>query len=235
MLDFVGLPQIVLLTVPVPVALLLLLVALYHLTPLLALLPNIHLIPLLHHLSTIIPSPKRNLPREFFNLPPRPTASDLPVLSIRGKVVLTVTLYSGLGLVCGWAFLASHAKTWYLCAIASTSVLSAVATLSVFTVAQSSRLLRGVTHSTTFPRILPLSLPPIVLSTGLAAAGPIAVLIVASLLLAVTIACSFAGLRAPRRRIRLMTASANPDQSVVGESWLSSFCTYSPGGFLPPI
>jgi len=245
--DFTGLPQIVLLAVPVPFILLLLLIALYHLTPLLSLLPNIHLLPLLNRLSTIIPSPKRNLPREFFNLPPRPSSTDgaaasiedLRVLSVRGKVVLVLTAYAALSLVCGWAFLATGAETWSLGAIASTGVLSAAATLSVFAIHQPSsagKLIKGggVTHATVFPRIFPISLIPVILATALSAAGsevaPKAVLGLTSLLVVTIIGCSLTGLYnthyAPRAGIRLGSPDAeNIDQSgTVEESWLSSFC-----------
>lgn len=76
--------QAVLFALPVPSALLLLLLGLYHLTPLLELLPNLKLTSsLVVKLSTIIPHPRKNLPREFFNLPPRPEdASKSKILSL---------------------------------------------------------------------------------------------------------------------------------------------------------
>ena len=243
---FTGLPQIVLLIIPVPFFLLLLVIGSYHLTPLLCLLPNIHLVPLLHRLSTVIPSPNRNLPREFFNLPPRPTSpstgilsqEDVRVLSVRGKVALVLTAYAILSLTCGWAFLASGGAFWPLAAMASTGVLSAVAILSVFTISRPSSSgwlvgKGGVTHDTVFPRILPISLVPVVLAATVSAAGadvgPKAILGIASLLVVVTLGCSIAGLRkarSPRAGIRLGSADAEEadESGTVEESWLSSFC-----------
>ncbi|KIR68727.1 hypothetical protein I314_01151 [Cryptococcus bacillisporus CA1873] len=101
---------------PIPSALILFSLLLYHLTPLLALVSNLP-VPL-HKLSTIIPHPKRarNLPREFFNLPPRsgsPHHADSTVtlgeigarLGVRGKLMLLLICKGAISLMVGWAAL----------------------------------------------------------------------------------------------------------------------------------
>ncbi|KIR75482.1 hypothetical protein I310_00174 [Cryptococcus deuterogattii CA1014] len=101
---------------PILSALILFSLLLYHLTPLLALVSNLP-VPL-HKLSTIIPHPKRarNLPREFFNLPPRPGSpnhadSTLSLgeigarLGVRGKLMLLLICEGAISLVAGWVAL----------------------------------------------------------------------------------------------------------------------------------
>ncbi|ADV22034.1 hypothetical protein I305_03892 [Cryptococcus gattii E566] len=93
---------------PIPSALILFSLLLYHLTPLLALVSNLP-VPL-HKLSTIIPHPKRarNLPREFFNLPPRPGSpnhADSTIgarLGVRGKLMLLLICQGAISLMAGW-------------------------------------------------------------------------------------------------------------------------------------
>lgn len=204
------LPRIILLTVPAPFIILLLLIALYHLTPLLTLLPNIHLVPLLQRLSTLIPRPKRNLPREFFNLPPRPvspstqtTLDDLRVLSVRGKVVLLLSVHAGVSLICGWAFLTTGSEDpkWALAGVASTALPGALAVLVSFAVYRPTwnEWTRGggITHETVFIRIAPYSVIPVVLTTiGAAAAGDIApkvILAFSSLLVGIIVVGSLVG------------------------------------------
>lgn len=104
-----------LLLLPISSALILLLLLLYHLTPLLALVSDLP-IPL-HRLSTIIPHPKRarNLPREFFNLPPRPGSSNADStltlreigsrLGVRGKLMLLLICEGAISLIAGWIVL----------------------------------------------------------------------------------------------------------------------------------
>lgn len=238
------LPQIVLLTVPVPFIILLLLISLYHLTPLLSLLPNIHLVPLLQNLSTIIPRPKRNLPREFFNLPPRPsspstqaTLDDLRVLSVRGKVVLLLSAHAVLNLACGWGFLASG-EGWALAGIASTGLPSAVAALAVFSVYRPGwgKWMKGggITHETVFTRIAPVSMVPVLLTTVIAAAAgdvaPKIILGISTLLVSIIVIASMVGgyrtyIR-PQGPIRL----ASPDTESINDSreisdWLTEPCT----------
>ncbi|TYJ58185.1 hypothetical protein B9479_001009 [Cryptococcus floricola] len=109
------LPEILSTVLPIPSALLLLTLLLYHLTPLLSLSSN--LTPSLQKLSDIIPHPRRarNLPREFFNLPPRPdspsSASKLAWgdvgarLGVRGKLMLLLAGEGFVSLVAGWVVL----------------------------------------------------------------------------------------------------------------------------------
>jgi hypothetical protein len=186
-----GLPSIVLVTLPIPSLLLLTLVTLYHLTPLLAYLPNIHLIPSLQRLSTVIPRPKRarNLPREFFNLPPRPNSpsgrgseyDDIYILSVRGKIILLLAIQCFISLSVGWAFLTQREEGhWWMVAISSTLVPSTIMALCTFHLADRSttRFGRfifdagGIDHSTIFARILPASLAMTGFVTVICAAAP---------------------------------------------------------------
>lgn len=108
-------PTMLLVLLPISSALILLLLLLYHLTPLLALVSDLP-IPL-HRLSTIIPHPKRarNLPREFFNLPPRPGSSNADStltlreigsrLGVRGKLMLLLICEGAISLIAGWIVL----------------------------------------------------------------------------------------------------------------------------------
>ena len=160
--DDTTLPRVILLALPVPSTLVLLLLTLYHLTPLLALLPNIHLLPLLHRVSTIIPHPRRprNLPREFFNLPPRPDtpASPSPLddvtLGVRGKVVLVLSAMGMVSLGAGWGYLAGHSGSWCLVALAAIPLPACISILTLFYLCKWKG---GITHSTIFSRILPIS------------------------------------------------------------------------------
>ncbi|WVF70442.1 hypothetical protein IAT40_005232 [Kwoniella sp. CBS 6097] len=152
------LPSIVSSVLPIPSMILLITLILYHLTPLLTLLPN--LTPSLHKLSTIIPHPRkaRNLPREFFNLPPRPnspsssndassTKFDQSIrgrLGVRGGLMLILIAQALVSLACGWAGFGSlsgeagevnGSKTSWALVAASLSILpSTIAWLSVFTI-----------------------------------------------------------------------------------------------------
>ncbi|KAK6904167.1 hypothetical protein I203_107683 [Kwoniella mangroviensis CBS 8507] len=115
-------PSILLSTLPIPSLILLLLITLYHLTPLLNMLPN--LTPSLQKLSSIIPHPKksRNLPREFFNLPPRPGSpsshksndEDTSIrgrLGVRGSLMIILLVEALLSLATGWYYLSTTNTT----------------------------------------------------------------------------------------------------------------------------
>ncbi|ODN75246.1 hypothetical protein L202_06438 [Cryptococcus amylolentus CBS 6039] len=109
------LPEILSTVLPIPSVLLLLTLLLYHLTPLLSLSGN--LTPSLQKLSGIIPHPRRarNLPREFFNLPPRPDSPSTAYklawgdvgarLGVRGKLMLLLAGEGFVSLVAGWVVL----------------------------------------------------------------------------------------------------------------------------------
>ncbi|WVW78895.1 hypothetical protein I302_100858 [Kwoniella bestiolae CBS 10118] len=144
-------PSILFSTLPIPSLILLILITLYHLTPLLNLLPN--LTPSLQKLSSIIPHPRksRNLPREFFNLPPRPgspssTKSDHEDTSIRGRLgvrgsLMIILLIEGvISLACGWAYLATNGSnsmqvdSWGLVATSLVLLPTTLAISSVFTI-----------------------------------------------------------------------------------------------------
>lgn len=243
----IDLPQIVLDTVPIPSIILLLVVGLYHITPLLTLLPNVHLSPLLHSLSTLIPTPRRNLPRAFFDLPPRSAMPSkvalegLSVLSIRDKVILLLSGQSIVGLSCGWAYLA-YGSGWPLVAVASTGTLSAIASLSVFSLyrppsGDSGWLMRGggITHATIFGRILPLSLVAPVVATASSAAGspaaPYVVLGISSGLVVVCIVSSMVvGYRlyvTPKKgalRLDSSEAQVRDAPGTIEDSWLTEPC-----------
>ncbi|WWC59032.1 uncharacterized protein I303_101578 [Kwoniella dejecticola CBS 10117] len=156
-------PSILLSTLPIPSLLLLVIITLYHSTPLLKLLPN--LTPNLEKLSNIIPHPKRskNLPREFFNLPPRPGSpsansshsvdySVRGILGVRGCLILVLSVEALISLSCGWVFLntiitpSSSSSTlaagesgidianWGLIATSLVLLPSTIAWLSIFTI-----------------------------------------------------------------------------------------------------
>ncbi|WVQ97472.1 hypothetical protein IAU59_004586 [Kwoniella sp. CBS 9459] len=147
-------PSIVSTILPVPSLILLFTLTLYHLTPLLTFLPN--LTPSLHKLSTIIPHPKkaRNLPREFFNLPPRPnspshshastTKFDQSVrgrLGVRGGLMLILISQALVSLACGWAGFGAlsgqdegQTASWGLIAASLSILPSTIACLSIFTI-----------------------------------------------------------------------------------------------------
>ncbi|OCF34032.1 hypothetical protein I316_04378 [Kwoniella heveanensis BCC8398] len=166
------LPSIVSTILPIPSLILLLTLTLYHLTPLLTLLPN--LTPSLHKLSTIIPHPRkaRNLPREFFNLPPRPnspsyndassaTKFDNSIrgrMGVRGGLMLILVAEALVSLGCGWAgypALSSSeiqnaaSSSWGLIS-ASVSILpTTIAWLSIFTIsARPAMFDRHASHTT---------------------------------------------------------------------------------------
>lgn len=121
------LPPLLAYLLPICSTLLLVLTLAYHLFPLLHLIPTKP--PSLSRLLSIIPHPKRhkNLPREFFNLPPRDRAADdkrgsssswgskrgrgvwsaervAAILGIRGKIVLLTGSAGLISLVLGWTF-----------------------------------------------------------------------------------------------------------------------------------
>ncbi|WVQ83921.1 hypothetical protein IAT38_006065 [Cryptococcus sp. DSM 104549] len=180
-------PSILLTVLPLPSALLLLILTLYHLTPLLTLFSN--LTPSLQKLSTIIPHPRRarNLPREFFNLPPRPgspsteSKKDLggagARLGVRGKLMLLLIGEGIVSLACGWAALASGVEggMWAAVGASVTLLPGTVAWLAVFamlsrpahyarhttTRLSAARLAifksGGISHATLYSRVLPLS------------------------------------------------------------------------------
>jgi hypothetical protein len=196
-----AIPFPVLLTVPIPATILLVLLTCYHLTPLLSLLP--HLTPFLRRLANLIPHPgrARNLPREFFNLPPRPEddASSInslkvgSVLGVRGKLMLLLLAQSTVSIACGWAFLMINdgytAGTAILLALSIIPLPSLVVTLALFVALQhqigqrhysvDSNIRRavfrggGITHDTLYPRILPFSLFPVIVATVTCASVPV--------------------------------------------------------------
>lgn len=171
---------------PIPSALILFSLLLYHLTPLLALVSNLP-VPL-HKLSTIIPHPKRarNLPREFFNLPPRPGSpnhADSTIgarLGVRGKLMLLLICQGAISLMAGWPTLIlrvedSDKRVWAAVAISMMLLPGTCAWLAIFVMLSrpahydrqaKSRLsdvrrtifgAGGISHSTLYRRILPLS------------------------------------------------------------------------------
>ncbi|WWC67522.1 uncharacterized protein I206_101430 [Kwoniella pini CBS 10737] len=145
-------PSILLTTLPIPSLLLLMIITLYHSTPLLKLLPS--LTPNLEKLSNIIPHPKRskNLPREFFNLPPRPNSPSVTsyqsadysirgILGVRGSLILILLIKSLISLICGWTFLSTTTKfdepqsiNWGLVATSLILLPNTIAWLSIFTI-----------------------------------------------------------------------------------------------------
>jgi hypothetical protein len=149
------LPSAVTLALPALFLVTLLLLALYHTLPLIHVLPRPG--PLIARLATIIPRPrlplsrKQHLPREFFDLPPRPdtprkdgeedeTEDKLTVgavLGLRGKVVMLLVSQGAVALFCGWMVLAAELQVGKLPgnALLGVSVLilpSTVLTMAIF-------------------------------------------------------------------------------------------------------
>ncbi|WRT65176.1 uncharacterized protein IL334_002119 [Kwoniella shivajii] len=232
--------SILLTTLPIPSLILMLIFTLYHLTPLLTLLPN--LTPSLQKLSNIIPHPKkgRNLPREFFNLPPRPgspLSSDQDHslrgrLGVRGGLMIILLVESITSLISGWIFISSTSTStstvhkWGLVATSLILIPSTITWLSIYTILSKpsaihdrhqtssssspssfkrfdlrSKIFRngGITHSTLFPRILPLSITcsilVIVISSSLPSEhGGYAILGYTSLCLSIILGCGMVGM-----------------------------------------
>lgn len=181
------LPLEVLLAVPIPFIIALILHTTYYLLPLLHLLPRPT--PLLSKITALIPNPRRrprNLPREFFNLPPRshsPNGSINSIaslnmgsaLGVRGKVMLTVAAQAGVSLIAGWVYLiiGLEGRIGGLClALSIVPIPSGIATITLFgAIRRPHHVARhelslfrsaifgsgGVTHTTIVPRILPIS------------------------------------------------------------------------------
>lgn len=194
-------PFPVLLTIPIPFMILLALLTCYHLTPLLTLLP--YLTPSLRKLADLIPHPgrPRNLPREFFNLPPRPEddASSInnnpeagTVLGVRGKLMLLLLGQTTVSIGCGWGFLMlqDEGYTAGTAILLTTSVLPLFSTVSVLGLFMASpyqatryysvdsnirrMVLKGggITHDTLYSRVLPISIVPVVLGSIVSAVIP---------------------------------------------------------------
>ncbi|WWD08100.1 hypothetical protein V865_006211 [Kwoniella europaea PYCC6329] len=170
-------PSILLSTLPIPSFILLLLITLYHLTPLLNMLPN--LTPSLQKLSSIIPHPKksRNLPREFFNLPPRPgspsshktndeNTSIRGRLGVRGSLMIILLVEALLSLATGWYYLSTtNVATTNApeggvpignCGLVATSLVllpSTLAFLSLFSILSKPTLYHRHTPATSTSRI----------------------------------------------------------------------------------
>jgi hypothetical protein len=229
-------PSLVLSLVPIPSAALLLLLTVYHLTPLLGLLQSST--PLLEKLSGIIPHPRRpsNLPREFFNLPPRPSSpfsyrvTVSALLGIRGKVVLLLSAQAWLSIACGWAWLHSRDHHAVLLALSLTPLSSGLFTLCLFAAlhrprgewdaANSSKIRKalvgkaGINHKT-FPAITAYSCLLTLLITvvsGVAPHGNKILLGATSFLVVSTVTLSLLSRRDHRgaRRIRLASPSPSP-------------------------
>lgn len=269
-------PFPILLTIPIPFLILLALFTCYHLTPLLTLLP--HLTPSLRKLADLIPHPgrPRNLPREFFNLSSRPEDDTSSIhgpragsiLGVRGKLMLLLLGHTTVSISCGWAFLMVQdegytAGTACLLAVSILPLFSTVSILGLFMAfphqttryySVDSNLRRallkggGVTHDTLYPRVMPISLVPVVLGCIISAATPthanFVILGVAGVLTGSTlIAAGLSRLRARRRlshgaiRLRSSSPDARSDASQEAavnvlrekevEDWVSS-----PGKFL---
>lgn len=193
-----AIPLPVLATLPIPFSILLLLLTCYHLTPLLQLIP--HLTPRLSKLANLIPHPRRrNLPREFFNLPPRPEDGDgnyvsaAGCLGVRGKLMLFLILQTGVALGAGWGYLMldqtrGSRVEGALLALSIIPLPASILTLAIFTALTSQSNQRddsaistfknkvlaggGVTHDTLYPRILPFSLVPTAIVTIISAVLP---------------------------------------------------------------
>ncbi|WWD00153.1 hypothetical protein V866_007061 [Kwoniella sp. B9012] len=164
-------PSILLSTLPIPSLILLLLITLYHLTPLLNMLPN--LTPSLQKVSSIIPHPKksRNLPREFFNLPPRPGSpssnktndEDTSIrgrLGVRGSLMIILSVEALVSLATGWYYLSitttegsEEAANWALVATSLVPLPSTLAFLSLFTILSKPTLYHRHTPATSTSRI----------------------------------------------------------------------------------
>jgi len=195
--DTMAIPIPVLATLPIPFAILLLLLACYHLTPLLQLIP--HLTPRLSKLANLIPHPgRRNLPREFFNLPPRPEDGDETRLSVagclgvRGKLMLFLILQTAISLAAGWVYMFEQGVGSGAGAMLALSIIplpASIFTLAIFTAFSYQTSQRhyangygwnagkvlaggGITHDTIWPRILPFSLIPTMSVTIISAILP---------------------------------------------------------------
>ena len=166
---------------PAPFAIVLLCLTAWHLLPFLQLLPSLAALSSL----SFIPKPRRNLPREFFNLPPRSDTSSTSlvatsVLGIRAKVVLLLTIHASISLLAGWIYLIIGSNSmgrleWVLVGLSITPIPAVMATLTLFSTGAKPNLVfgpGGVTHETVFRRILPMSAWPPVLAIALAAAVP---------------------------------------------------------------
>jgi hypothetical protein len=180
-----AIPLPVLATIPIPAAILLLLLACYHLTPLLQLIP--HLTPRLSKLANLIPHPgRRNLDG---NDETRLSAASC--LGVRGKLMLFLILQTGVSLAAGWGYLFDQGTGWGSGAMLALSIIplpASIFTLAIFTAFTyqsnqqdysggsmfGSKVLAGggVTHDTLYPRILPFSLVPITVVTIISAVLP---------------------------------------------------------------
>ena len=193
-LDMVS--NILLIVLPIPSAIVLILLTLYHLTPLIHLLPikTIRLSPLIHSLSTIIPRPRSNLPRDFFNLPPRSERHPSSytwrfgcALGLRGKLILLLAGQASLSLACGWGYLLGRegGGREAMLAISVTALPSTILLMAIYTINTSSKSYDdhstfrkglfgdgGITHFTISQRILPLSLIPIAILAIVSACQP---------------------------------------------------------------
>lgn len=250
---------------PIPAIFLLILNVLYHIAPLLHYNPNRSTKPvsILQRLANIIPRPRSNLPREFFNLPPRPTSPfSTPYrsnsLGVRGKLILLLAGQAGLSLVCGWGYLLGRDRRGRaaLLALSITPLPITILLLALFSLNAGPRRYGstlkiqgivfgegGITESTIFPRILPLSLIPTFLLTIICAAVPkhagvILIVSTSYFVTALFITSSIGGYRtylSPKSGpIRLRETS--PDEKGTGsdevlvrammdsESWITSPC-----------
>lgn len=216
------LPLAVILALPAPAAILLLLLTTHHLLPLLSLRPSLPLLPSVLRLTGALslPLPRRNLPREFFNLPPRTSASTSAsassrsvALGVRSKVLLLLLGHAALSLGGGWAFLLrpDSGGRWGWAALSTTSLPGTMALLATFTAIRDPASPwpnivmagGGLRHETVFPRILPASaVLPLLLSAlcpALPRAAPTVLLVAASFFTGTTVA---AGAWCAARRAR---------------------------------
>ena len=258
--------HILLIILPIPALIILISLTIYHLTPLLQFLPTstTRLLPPIQRLSTIVRRSHSNLPREFFNLPPRPaTPSNTylragSALDVRGKLVLLLAGQMMLSLGCGWGYLLGGAGR-EAAALLAISIISIPSTVLLLTVCSlnaktknkvQSRLGRliigggGVTHSTIFPRILPLSLIPTTISVVISVVIPrhanfFLLALTSSVISALIIMSVFGGYKtylAPKRGvIRLHETSLGEKTEMMdeqrriedmrdSESWITSPC-----------
>ncbi|KAL1408478.1 hypothetical protein Q8F55_005290 [Vanrija albida] len=168
---------------------------LYQLWPLLSLIPSLNLPALL------IPAAQRNLPREFFGLPPRREAkpSAFSKLGLRGAISLTLAAHAAVALVGGWVYLVAGAGRTVALAVALTPIPACITLLAGYSLALGVGARRnggeedegaeaqkdtnkrfggwllaggGVTHATVFPRIFPLAFVPTALTATLAGTMP---------------------------------------------------------------
>jgi hypothetical protein len=174
------LPTEILIAVPVPFLLALILSITYYLLPVLHLLPR--QTPFMLSITALIPNPRRrtgNLPREFFNLPPRSTSpyggSISSLRSLTMGTALVIAAQVAVSLIAGWVYLALEltGRAGGLCLALSVIPLPCgITTITLFSafrrphhVARHELSLSrsaifgsgGVTHSTVTPRILPYS------------------------------------------------------------------------------